>query len=58
MHTELAGLVTALRALIDAPDLRELLGARGRLRTLAFSPDEMARRYEALYRRLATTDMA
>jgi glycosyltransferase involved in cell wall biosynthesis len=51
---DLPGLATALRALIDAPGLRESFGARGRLRALAFSPDEMARRYEALYRELAS----
>ncbi len=51
---DLPGLVNALLTLINAPDLRESFGARGRLRALAFSPDEMARRYETLYRKLAS----
>jgi glycosyltransferase involved in cell wall biosynthesis len=44
-----AALAAALRELLDDPERRARMGARGRQRALVFTPAAMARAYERLY---------
>jgi glycosyltransferase involved in cell wall biosynthesis len=45
-----AALASAIRTLLEEPKTRRAFGAKGRTRALAFSPQRMAREFEALYR--------
>jgi glycosyltransferase involved in cell wall biosynthesis len=45
-----AGLTRAIGRLLAASDIRQSFGEKGRARALSFSPERMAREFEALYR--------